>query len=566
MTGGNPRTVTSPCWHTDPESSSSKHTSSQLHQSAAINHNQQHLQLAAAQRGRQGQSHHGAAPSPAALLPQLTASPRGTEPQGLCSQPLQHHLLSAIASGLPQSMLMPYIPHSASSHPLHTLLSTLTGPVPRGSSSQFPVHLQYRHIHVPLGSIPHHAMGAQTAPVPQPSHPHIPLHEQIPTHSFPRPTIPSSPPSTPTTYQSHNPQKPPYPINPTIPPCPTVLQHPYTHTSPQAVQSSKPLSPIHTPWAPTLRSHQHTHLYSFSTARQRPNPMHPTTLSSYKSQCSPQEPRQHHTALPTSHPTAPLPTPELSPTAPSPKLPPPTPQSRSPPIPHPTQPPLPRNPPHAPHPTASSPALTSKHSSSAPRAHSFMAPQSSPGPRPHSPTMPSSLSVPSPTDPQSPPQSPQGPPGSPQQTGQRVPHTTTSTSSSTAASTSSTTPGTSTTTSAASPGTESGAEAFSRQQFLHSGQVPGAGGLQQLLLLPHGPARPPPPPPARPRPGRMLGGRGLLACGRGLRACGRGPPSRLSSREWAWTSVSGRGLISRRPRPHPGRSGGRLPFHPLPFR
>lgn len=173
---------------------------------------------------------------------------------------------------------------------------------------------------------------------------------------------------------------------------------------------------------------------------------------------------------------------------------------------------------------------------------------------------------PAPQSPQSPPQSPQGPPGSPQQTGQRVPHTTTSTSSSTAASTSSTTPGTSTTTSAASPGTESGAEAFSRQQFLHSGQVPGAGGLQQLLLLPHGPARPPPPPPARPRPGRMLGGRGLLACGRGLRACGRGPPSRLSSREWAWTSVSGRGLISRRPRPHPGRSGGRLPFHPLPFR
>lgn len=239
MTGGNPRTVTSPCWHTDPESSSSKHTSSQLHQSAAINHNQQHLQLAAAQRGRQGQSHHGAAPSPAALLPQLTASPRGTEPQGLCSQPLQHHLLSAIASGLPQSMLTrptyPTVPHPILfTHSFQPSQAQSPGAAVPSSPFIYSTDTSTSHW------APSHTMPWELRQPPS----HNPFLTSQHTNNLPVP----QPPKAPISYQPHN---------PSLPHSPTTPLHPHFTSSSTVLQASQPhthslgpnskISPAHTP-------------------------------------------------------------------------------------------------------------------------------------------------------------------------------------------------------------------------------------------------------------------------------------------------------------------------------
>lgn len=240
-----------PCWHTDPESSSSKHTSSQLHQSAAINHNQQHLQLAAAQRGRQGQSHHGAAPSPAALLPQLTASPRGTEPQGLCSQPLQHHLLSAIASGLPQSMLTrptyPTVPHpilfthsfqpsQAQSPGAAVPSSPFIYSTDTSTSHWAPSHTMPWELRQPLSHSPpthtFHSMSRfqpTASPVPQ-SLPHLPAHQQPTSPTTPKsPHILSTPQSLPAP-QSYNTPTPTLHLKQYSPPS---LSAPYTLPGPQ---------------------------------------------------------------------------------------------------------------------------------------------------------------------------------------------------------------------------------------------------------------------------------------------------------------------------------------------
>lgn len=282
MTRGNPCTATSPCWHTDPESSSSKHTSSQLHQSAATNHNQQRLQSCSSLGEQAGPKPPQGITQPCCNAPPAYSLPLGHRAPGIllpapAAPPPCYH-----SSGLLQSLLTHstyptvHVSHhsASSSHPLHALLSTHTGPNPRGSSSWFPLHLQYRHIHVPLGSIPRHRSSDSPCPTAL-----LPTHSTPCTDSnpqLPRSTIPLSPPSTrethtpcasPTTPKSpahtYKPTNPIhlvpstlYPINPTIPTCPTVLQHPYAHTSPQAAQFSvsqphmhpnSKISPAHTP-------------------------------------------------------------------------------------------------------------------------------------------------------------------------------------------------------------------------------------------------------------------------------------------------------------------------------
>lgn len=211
------------------------------------------------------------------MLPQLTASPWGTEPQGFCSQPLQHHLHATIAQGCsnlcshtlrtPRSMYPTTVPHPIPfMHSFQPTLAQTPGAAVLGSPFTYSTDTSMSHW------APSHATGAQTAPVPQPSCPHIPPHAQIPTHSFPVPqslchppthtpcASPTTPKSPAHTYKPTNPihlvPSTLYPINPTIPTCPTVLQHPYAHTSPQAAQFSvsqphmhpnSKISPAHTP-------------------------------------------------------------------------------------------------------------------------------------------------------------------------------------------------------------------------------------------------------------------------------------------------------------------------------